>query len=371
MKKGILWLGLLMALISLFWGGAFSPANAAQDAIKWKMTTTWTPNMMHIEGDRFFVKTVNELARGKLEIKFFEGGSLVPPFEVFDSVASGTVQAGGDWPGYWAGKEWAFDPLGGVSLVLSPVDFLVWIWQAGGFELYQEVYGKFGLVYLPTVILPMESGIRSNKPINSLADLKGMKVRAAGRVAGAILKQIGAAHVMLAGGEVYQALEKGVIDAAEMSMPQTDWGLGLQEVTKYWCVPNWVNTGNPLGVMVNKKAWDKLPDHLKTTLRTAALATCAWSFTFYEHGAIGGTKKFVDAGIKVTRLSNDDLKTLRKIAQKKILETCEGHPLFAKVIHSQYTFLKDVSKWRAFSSPFSYGENYELPDLDAIKAHIK
>ena len=155
---------------------------------------------------------------------------------------------------------------------------MVWIYQGGGFEIYQEVYGKFGMVFLPTVVFPMESGIRSNKPINTLSDLKGMKIRAGGRVAGAILKELGAAHVMLAGGEVYQALEKGVIDAAEMSHPQTDWGLGLHEVTKYWCVPNWINNGNILGVMINKKSWDSLPDNLKTSLKTAAMATSVWSF---------------------------------------------------------------------------------------------
>lgn len=357
-----------ITVLSLF---GFTEAYAGEDIIKWKMTSTWTPSLQHIESDRHFIKVIDEMIGDRLNIKFYEGGTLVPPYEVFDTVASGTVDAAGDWVGYWAGKNTAFDALGGLPMVLTPIDLLVWIINGGGFDLYQEVYGKFGMAYLPTAIMPMDSGFRGNKPIRSLDDFKGLKVRAAGQTAGKILQRLQAAQVKLAGDEVYQALEKGVVDAAEMSSPSIDWNLGLQEVTKYWAVPNPVNNGNVLGVMINKKSWDKLPDRLKTALKTAAMANCVWTLSFMEGNAITAVQKFLDKGIKVTSLPISDVDEIQKIANEYNIQSCKENPLFAKVAYSQYKFLKDIGRWREMSTPFSYGSNRPLPDLEQIKACIK
>jgi TRAP-type mannitol/chloroaromatic compound transport system substrate-binding protein len=176
---------------------------------------------------------------------------------------------------------------------------------------------------------------------------------------------------MLAGGEIYQALEKGVIDAAEFVTPSIDWALGFQEVTKYWASPGWHQPSSVIGVMINKKAWDELPDDLKTLLKTVAMATFAWSFTWYEHGAIDATKNFLDHGIKVTRLGDKDLEELQKLANKHTLEECRKNPLFAKIAYSQFKHLENISQWRSIALPFTYGRNPVLPDLDAIKACIK
>lgn len=342
----------------------------AADVIKWKMSSTWTPAIQLIEADKHFAEIVNKLAKGKLEVKFFEGGSLVPPFELFDAVAKGTLQAGGDWPNYWSGKDSAFDLLGSYPYGLTPIDYMVWIWQGGGFELYQEVYGKFGLVYLPTGVTPMESGVRGHKPINSLADFKGLKIRMSGRTQGKILQELGAAQVMMAGGEIYQALEKGVIDAGEFCSPSIDWGMGFQEVTEYWATPGWHQPASLLGVMINKDAWDKLGPELQEVLKIAAQANFTWSFTFYEYGSIDGTANFKKK-VKVTRLGDEDLKKAQEITNRLTVESAKENPLFAKVAYSQFKFLADVADWREIASPFTYGRNPSLPDLEAIKANVK
>jgi len=371
MKKERFLSGLAMGLMSVFVFGIFSTAGAADKPIRWKMTTTWTPSIQLIEADRNFAKIVNELAGDQLQIKFFEGGSLVPPFQVFDAVSKGTIDAGGDWPNYWTGKDTVFDLLGSYPYGLTPIDYMVWIWQGGGFELYQEAYGKFGMIYLPHAVTPMESGVRGHKPINSIEDYKGLKIRMSGRTQGKILQDIGAAQTMLAGGEVYQALEKGVIDAGEFCSPSIDWGMGFGEVTEYWATPGWHQPASLLGVMINKKKWDELPDNLKILLKNAAMANFTWSFSFYEYGSIDGTQKFLDKGIKITRLSDEDLAKLQKLANKHTLENCKENPFFAKVAYSQFKFLKDIAQWRSIASPFTYGRNPELPDLEAMKAYIK
>ena len=123
--------------------------------------------------------------------------------------------------------------------------------------------------------------------------------------------------------------------------------------------------------MINKKSWDPLTDRQKAMLKTAAMANLSWTFAYYEYSAIEATQKFLAKGIKITRLSEDDINKLQEIANRQALETCKKSPTFAKVLYSQFKYLKDVSQWRTMSSPFSYGRNPVLPDLEAIKGFIK
>ncbi|RLA99711.1 ABC transporter substrate-binding protein [Candidatus Bathyarchaeota archaeon] len=349
---------MLLIIIAIIWGMASVAIGAEkQKVIRWRFQSIWPPAINLIEGDKHFVGLVNKLAGGRLKIDFYPGGALVGGFELFDAVAKGTIEAGGDWPNYWAGKNTAFDLLGSFPMLLTPGDYFVWIWQGGGLELYQEIYGKYGLVYFPHTNTSMESGVRSNKPIRTLKDYAGLKIRMSGRNQGKILKDIGAAQVMMAGGEIYQALERGVIDAAEFCNPSTDWGMGFQEVTKYWASPGWHQPNSVLGVMINKKAWDALPDDLKYIIKVAAQATFTWSWSFFEYSAIDGTKKFLEKGIKLTRLDDDSLKKLQELAWKHLLEDARANPDFAKVAYSQVKFLHDFAHWRTICKPFSFGRN--------------
>jgi TRAP-type mannitol/chloroaromatic compound transport system substrate-binding protein len=358
-------------VIVAFVAGAFMPASAIAKTLRWKMSTTWTPSIALIDADRHFAETVNLLAKDRLKIKFFDGGSLVPPFQIFEAVQKGTLDAGGDWPSYWSGKNTAFDLLGSYPNGLSAIDYMTWIYQAGGFEIYQEIYGKFGMVYLPYGITPMESGIRGNKQVKSLADYKGMKIRMSGRTQGKILQEMGASQVMISGGEVYQALEKGVIDAGEFCSPTIDWGMGFQEVSKYWTAPGWHQPSTILGVMINIKAWDALGPDLQALLKNAAQANMIWAFTHYDYDNIAGTKNFLDKGITPDRLSEADLAKIAEMANRYTLESAEANPLFAKAAYSMFKYMADIAQWRGISAPYGYGRNIVLPDLEQIKKHIK
>lgn len=369
MKKIVVLTVLVLAFVCTVFS---TVTNADEKLIKWKMSTYWPPVYQLIEGDKHFVKLVHQIAGDKIQIKWYPANSIVPGKQLFEAVAKGTLQMAGEYPGYWAGKDTAFNLIASYPSGLTSADYMNWIWQGGGFDLIQEVYGKFGIFYLPHSVTPMESGVRSNKPINSLGDFKGLKIRMSGQTQGKILKDIGAAQVSISSSEVYQALQKGVLDAAESCTPSMDWGLGYGEITKYWCGPGWHQPASVLGVMVNKKAWDGLPEDLKTKLIIATMANTLWAYTFYDYSAIEGTQKFLDKGIKITRLSDEDLRKLNEIANKHTLESCKKNPLFAKVAYSQYKYLKDISKWRKIGHPYHYGPDPALlPDLDAIKACIK
>lgn len=342
----------------------FYSAPAKAETINWRMSTVWPPSIPFIEADRKFVQIVNQISAGRLKIKLFTAGEIVPPYQLFDAVSDGVVQGGFDWSGYWAGKNTAFALLGAFPMLLTAVDYQLWIYEGGGAQLFNEVYGKFGMVYFPHGCVFAESGIRGNKPITKLADYKGLKLRMSGRPQGEILKRLGASQVMLSGGEVYQALEKGTIDGAEFSVPSLDWPMGFAEVTKYWCSPGWHQPGSPIGIMINKKAWEKLPEDLKAVIEYAAMATYTWSTALLEYRNAEATKKLLEKGIKITRLSEKDLSRIQEISMEVLEKLSKENPLFAKVARSQINFLKSIDQWREISAPFSYGRNIEnLPDI--------
>jgi TRAP-type mannitol/chloroaromatic compound transport system substrate-binding protein len=340
-----------------------SPLAAKE--IKWRMTTTWPPSINLIECDKLFVKYVNDMCKGKLQIQFFEGGSLMPSFEVFDAVSKGVVQASGDWPNYWAGKDLVFDTLGSYPMGLTPFDYMVWYHHGGGREIYEEAYGKFGMMYLVVSSTTMESGVRSKKPVKKIEDLKGMKIRMSGRAQGYILEKLGVAQVAMAGQEIYQALQKGVIDAAEFSSPSTDWGMGFQEVTKYWLVPGWHQPASVLGVMINKKAWDELDDATKELVRTAAKAAGMEYITkvYYESGQY--TYKFLEKGIEINRYPDTVLDTVQGLINEYSEAQAKTNPLFKKSLESQIAYRHVMEAWRDCEVPFNFGFNPKsYPKLD-------
>lgn len=346
----------------------FGVGAAHADTITIQMTSTWTSGITLIESDRRFVENVNRLAGDRLRIRFHEGGTLVPSMQVFDAVSAGDIDASGDWPGYWAGRNSAFSLLGSYPMLLSTGDYLFWIQQWGGFDAYQEVYGQYDMVYLPYALITAESGLRSRQRMPDLASLDGKRIRMSGRPQGAILERLGAAQVNLPGQDVYQALERGVVDAAEFSDPGIDYMLGFHEVTDYWTAPGWHQPGNVGGVMINRKVWDSLDEDLQHILKVAAEANLAWSVSYFNRHAAEATAKFREAGIEVDVISDDELDQIQEIANEVLVrDSCEN-PLFAKIALSQLQFMQDYADWRDLQSTFAFGRNLKsFPDMDRIR----
>ena len=328
-------------------GGPRGPARAETT---WQMTTVWPSSLELIEIDKHFVELANKLTTGDLTIEFFEGGSLVPSGEVFGAVESGTIDAGGDWPGYWAGRDPAFSPLGTTASLFNAIDYVNWIQQWGGKDLYTEIYGRFGMVYLPYGVTNNESGFHTKEPIRSIEDLRGKRLRVSGLEQGRLLNQLGGSQVSMAGGEIYQALERGVIDGAEFSTPNVDWSGGFQLVTKYWATPGWHQSASVFGVMINMRAWQALSPEARQRLQVAADATLLWSLTFTEHRASDAYKKFKDVN-EVNRMDDAALEKIQAMANGVIEDVACENPTSAKVYLSQLEYLADYAGWRAASGP--------------------
>jgi len=321
----------------------------------WKFQSSWPASILLNKPDKYFANLIDILCGDELTLKYYDGGSLVGSTEVFDAVANGVVEMATDWPSYWDGKNTAFSLLTSVPMGFTPTDYMIWYWQGGGFEMAQELYGKYGIVYIPHGLTSPESGQRSNKPIKTLADYKGVKMRQCGRVQANMLGDVGGSAIFMPGGEVYMALQRGTIDAGEFSVPEVDWVMGFQEITKFWVLPGWHQPGPLWGVMINKKSWDSLSDESKFKFKEAGMATMMWSWTYFEYGSGEFTNKFIEAGTKISRLDDDVLEKLQQASWKYMIEDAEKNPDFAKIAYSQLAFFKTMKFWREIQAPFTYG----------------
>ena len=344
-------------------------STTAQAQETWTMTTTWPDNLDLIQIDRHWAELVNTLAGDEVKINFRAGGTLMPGTEVFDATQTGAIQAAGDWPGYWAGLSPAFSPLATTTSLFNGVDYLNWINQWGGFELYQEVYGDYNMVYLPYGITNNESGFRGGTPIESIADLEGKRLRLSGRDQGRVLEQLGGSQVTLAGGEIYQAIERGVVDGAEFSTPGVDYKAGFSEVADYWSVPGWHQSASVFGVMINQDAWDALSEETQEKLKIAAQATMAWSLAWSERESTEGTVKFLEDGTEINQLSEEDLAEIQRITNEVIVQGACEDPMHAKVYHSMISYLQHYANWRDVSVPYNMSRvTDDLPSLEEIEA---
>ncbi|NIC07106.1 TRAP transporter substrate-binding protein DctP [Billgrantia bachuensis] len=344
-------------------------ASTAQAQEQWTMTTTWPDNLDLIEIDRHWAELVNKLAGDELQIEFRAGGTLMPGTEVFDATETGSIEAAGDWPGYWAGRSSAFSPLAATPSLFNGLDYLNWIQQWGGFELYQEVYGQYNMVYLPYGITNNESGFMGRTPIESLADLDGKRLRLSGRDQGRVLERLGGSQVTLSGGEIYQAVERGVVDGAEFSTPGVDYNAGFAEVVEYWATPGWHQSASVFGVMINKDAWDALSEETQEKLKIAADATLAWSLAWSERESTEGTVKFQEAGVEISTYGDEDMARIQEVANEVIVEGACEDPMHAKVYHSMVSYLQHYANWRDVSVPYNMSRSFDnLPSLEEIEA---
>jgi len=349
---------------------AFTAGTAMAQAkpIEWKMISTWTPAINLIDADKYFAKVVNELSGGRFKITVHPAPELVPPQQVFDAVSKGSFPIGGEWPNYWAGKNSAFDLLGSYPMGLCQYDYVNWYYHAGGRDIFNWLYGKYNTLYFTHCVTPMESGIRTNVPIKSLADYKGKKLRMSGKAQGHILKKLGASQVMLAGAEIYQALQLKTIDGAEFCSDSIDWGMGFGEVTKFNIGPGWHQPSSLLGAMINKDAWNKLPAEFKKYIDIAAQAGCSYMSSWYENDNASAIEKFRKAGTQTFKLNNEELKALEAYSWEYLLEEGQRNPDFLKVAVSQFQYLKDFRVTRDKQDPFGQGRNpFTIPNLPGLK----
>ena len=334
-------------------GTAPAPSTAAAPAAKtynWRMVTTWPPNFpIFQEGVERFAKDVKTMSDGRLNIKVYAGGELVPPLETFDAVSQGTVEMGHGAAYYWAGKVPAAQFFTAVPFGLNAQGMNSWLYAGGGLELWREVYAPFNLVPFPMGNTGVQMGGWFNKKINSVADLKGLKMRIPG-LGGKVLAKAGGTPVLLPGGEIYTALERKTIDATEWVGPFHDERLGLYRAAKYYYYPGWHEPGPVLELIVNKNAWATLTPDLQKIVDTAAASSNVWMLSQFEAQNLTALRKLKEQDkVTVLPFPDDVLKELHKMTKEVLDEEAAKDPTFKKVYDAYETFSKDNDGWNALS----------------------
>jgi len=365
---------LLSALLMVVIAGLALPGWAqAPSPITWKMQSTFPTGIWDYMWGENFVKRVNEVSGGRLRIELLPAGAVVPAFEVLDAVNRGVLDGGITWSGYWTGKNSAFSLFSsatGGPFGLNNWDFTAWLVAGGGIELYREILAKLGfkVVWYPIWGEMSEPLGWYKKPIRSVADLRGIKMRAAG-LAADVFREFGASVVTLPAAEILPALERGVIDGAEFSDPHSDLKLGFQQVTKFYHIPG---IHQPTGVgeaIFNKAQWDKLPADLKMLVEMAARETMLVNWTQawrMNHEAL--EELVTKHGVKVVETPREVMAELLKAWDKVAAREAAKNPDFAKVLESQRKFAAwFVPYQRLVNPPYDLAADHYWKGVDPYK----
>jgi TRAP-type mannitol/chloroaromatic compound transport system substrate-binding protein len=318
--------------------------KTSDEKVRWKMVMPWSKGLLFYDIAVHFADSVRLASAGRLDIKPFSAGELVPAMQSFDAVSKGSAQVGHDWPGYWKGKNEAFVAFASVPFGLDAEGYNIWLYEKGGLEMMQELYGKFNLFALPGGQCGQEMGLSSNKRSAKMEDFKGMRVRTPGWYMD-IMNNLGASVSPLPGGEVYLALERGVIDAAEFSSPAINYPMGFDEITKYAIQPGVHQPGVQCALFFNKDAYEKLPEDLKWIVDIAAKETQLWSYNWINSLNAEAIRRFKDK-MEFVKMDKETLIEFRKTTKTYLDEVKAKYPDVKKVLDSQEAFIADFADWR-------------------------
>jgi TRAP-type mannitol/chloroaromatic compound transport system substrate-binding protein len=336
-----------------------APNVIAQPKYQWRMPTYWSPaNDVLLGNAQKFAKMAEEMSGGRLKIQVFAAGELMPAPGVFDACSQGTVEMYNAAAYYWPGKEPATQWFTAMPFGLNPQGTYAWYYFGDGIKLWEETYAPFNLIPRPSASTGPQMMGWFRKKINTTADLKGVKMRIPG-LGGKVYARYGVSVVLLPPGEIYTALERGVIDAAEWVGPHDDMKMGFHQIARYYYYPGWHEPGTTGEFVFNKKAFESLPTDLQRILDSITQALNTIEFMeYFTRNAQGLQRLKADFKGKVefTRLPDPVLKELKKGAQEVVKEESERSPQ-ARKVHASYTkFQELVGDW----SLISEGSYYSL-----------
>jgi TRAP-type mannitol/chloroaromatic compound transport system substrate-binding protein len=312
--------------------------------VSWRLASSFPPSLDTVYGgSETLARYVSEATDGNFVIDVFGPGELVPAFEVVDPVSEGSIDMAHTIGYYFAGKDVAWAALGAIPFSLNARGMNAWYYHGGGLELSQEFFGNYNLVGFPCGNTAAQMGGWFRKEINTVADLQGLKFRVG--FAGAILTKLGVIPQAMPGSEVYNALEKGTIDAAEFVGPYDDEKLGLQKVAPYYYYPGWWEGGPTVHALINKETFAELPASYQSILRTACQATSADMLAKYDYVNPAGLKKLVANGAQLRPFSPEIMEASFNAANEVYAEFEASSPAFKTIWESIKAFRKDHYLW--------------------------
>lgn len=295
-----------------------------------------------------FVDNVATLTDGEVNFNYLLAGELSPPFEIFDNVSAGAIDAAWSYAAYASGKEPAAALFGSVPFGGDPLSYVSWLHHGGGLELWQEIYEPYNIVPMACGVILSEAGGWFTKAVESPEDLKGLNIRVGG-LGGAILGKLGANAMSLPAGEISTSLETGRLDATELSFPLVDKLLGFDKLAKHYYFPGWHQPAGFIEFYMNKDKWDGLTDSQRRAIEIA----CA-DANLYAMGIAAGAQsaildEFRANGVDVKRFPDSVMQALRTAADEVYAEKSAEDAMFKRVIDSYRAYADAYNEYQALS----------------------
>ncbi len=351
MKKFILLpLIILIAGCSNDMDSTIETSTDIEETFNWRLVTSWPKNYpgLGMAPERI-ADLVEEMSDGQMKITVYGAEEQVPAFGVFDAVSSGSHQMGHSGGYFWKGKVPAAQFFTSVPFGLTADEINAWVNRGGGLELWREIYAPFNIYPIPAGNTGTQMFGWFNKEINSLEDIKGLKMRIPG-IGGEVLKEAGGIPVTLPGGELFTALQTGVIDATEWVGPYNDLTFGFHQAAKYYYYPGWHEPGPMLELLINMDAWNSLPKHLQVIIETASKAVNQDMLDEYLAKNNQALTELVEVhGVELRRLPDDVIEEFRKISNKILDDLAKEDESIEKVYDSYLKFKNNVSAYHQIS----------------------
>ena len=315
--------------------------GTSAETFEWSCVTSWPPKYpgLGIAVDNL-AERIEAASNGRLKIKVYGGGELVPAFEVFDAVSRGTVEMGHDASYYHKGKVDAAQFFTSIPFGMNCLELNGWLYYGGGLELWQALYEPFDLMPFPCGNTGVQMGGWFNREINSAEDLKGLKMRIPG-LGGEVIRRAGATPVTMPGAEIFTSLQTGAIDATEWVGPYNDVSFGLHKAAKYYYYPGWQEPGAGLECIINKDAWASLPADLQAIVEITCQAITTDMMAEYTHGNALALQQLIDdPDVDVRPFPDDVLRLLKSHTQDIVAELAETDAAWKKIADSYYAFVE-------------------------------
>lgn len=323
---------------------ASAPADAAK--VRWKMQSTFGSSLPHLgtSGVRF-VENVKVMSGGDINIKFFEPGALVPSLECFDAVSKGSLESCWTTPGYHTAKYPALAFFTTVPFGPQIGEFLAWKWFGGGNDLKQEIYDKHNLIAFDSFAIGPETSGWFKTEITSLEQVKGLKMRFFG-LGAKVMQKMGAQTQLLPGADIYPALERGVIDATEFSMPTIDTKLGFYQIAKFNYFPGWHQQVSVSEFLMNKDAWNKLDEQQQRIIQVGLGDSVMHTYAETEAKNFDAMAVMREKhGVTVKRWPDETLAKFEEAWFEVVEEESAKDPLFKKVADHFYDYRERYKVW--------------------------
>ncbi len=320
-------------------------AQSALPAIKWRLVSSFPKSVDTIYGtSELIARRVSELTGGRFQIQLFAPGEIVPATQVLDAVKEGTVEMGHTASYYYVGKDPTFAFETGMPFGLNSRQQTAWMYEGGGMQLCREFMKDYNVHSIPAGNTGVQMGGWFRKEIKSLDDLKGLKFRVGG-FAGQVLQRLGVIPQQIPAGDIYPALEKGAIDAAEWVGPYDDEKLGFSKVAKFYYYPAWWEGGSQLNLYINLKQWDSLPKEYRAALEAAAAEAHVDMQAKYDARNPAAIKRLVAGGAQLRPFSQEIMQACYKAAFDLYEETAAKNPKFKKIYEPWKKFREDQILW--------------------------